>query len=357
MERSGSAGSESTIRPALARIFRAAPGRILIATFSSNIHRIQQILSLASEFGRYVVLVGRSMTVNTRIAAERGYLEVPPGILVDIKDMNGLPDDKVLLLSTGSQGEPMSALSLMAYERHKYLKVKQGDLLVFSSRFIPGNEKAINHIINEFSRRGADVEYEKVSHVHVSGHAASEELRSIMRIVRPHYFMPVHGEYRHLRRHARMAVEEGIPQERVLVAQDGDMIEISREGMKVVDHVELKRVFVDGKGVGDVGTEVLRERRVLSEVGLVTVVLAVQGGTGEVVSGPEVFSRGLTYEELEPELLDGTRQAVERLIAGLDLGDPEEWEEVRDQIRLAVRRHINRILRRKPLVQTIILQI
>lgn len=357
VEREGTTGSERSIRPELEKIFRRAKGRILVATFASNIHRMQQIFDLSEELGRQVVLVGRSMEANAAIASERGYLRIPRGILVDMKELDALPDDRVTILSTGSQGEPLSTLSLMAFDRHKYLKAKPGDLLVLSSRFIPGNEKAINTIINEFCRRGADVEYEGISHVHVSGHAQRDELRALIRLVQPRYFIPAHGEYRHLRRHARLAKEEGIPEERVLVLEDGDLVELSWDKATVLERLPLKRVFVDGKGVGDVGNEVLRDRRVLSEVGMVIVAIAIAKETGEIVSGPEVFSRGVTYQDTEPELIDGTRKAVEAVLADLDPRTSGDWEEAREQIRLAARRHVNRSLGRRPVVQTLVLEV
>lgn len=357
VENKGTTLSESMIRPAFETIFREARGRILIATFSSNIHRIQQVLNLAAEFDRKVVLVGRSMVSNTRIASDRGYLTIPTGILVDMKEMDSLQDDRVTVLSTGSQGEPMSALSLMASDRHKYLKVKQGDVVVLSSRFIPGNEKAINQIINEFCRHGARVMYDKVSDVHVSGHASSEELRYLIRLVRPGCFIPVHGEYRHLLRHAQLAVEEGVPPERVLVAQNGDLIEVSSEGAAIVEQLDVGRVFVHGKGVGDIGHNVLRDRRTLSEVGLVTVVVAIREETGELLCGPELSSLGVTFEEVEPELMEGARIALEERLAEIDPRGASQWEGARDEIRLAVRRYVNRTLGRKPLVQTIIVKI
>jgi ribonuclease J len=229
--------------------------------------------------------------------------------------------------------------------------------LVLSSRFIPGNERQISYIINEFSRRGARVEYQKISHVHVSGHANREELRTLIRLVRPRYFIPVHGEYRHLASHARLAMEEGIPEERVLVVQDGDLVELSEDRAEVVERVELQRIYVDGTGVGDVGREVLRDRRILSEVGLVTVVFGVDKRSGKVLAGPEIFSRGVTYEELEPELIEGVRRAVIDELEQLNPGTLEAWEESREPIRLAARRYVNRQLKRKPLVQTIILPI
>ena len=249
----------------------------------------------------------------------------------------------------------MSALSLMASDRHKYLSVKPGDVVVFSSRFIPGNEKAINQIINEFCRRGARALYEKISQVHVSGHASEEELRYLIRLVKPRYFIPIHGEYRHLLRHAGLAVDEGIPQERVLVVQNGDLVEISRDRAQVLERLEVGRVFVHGKGVGDVGNDVLRDRRVLSEVGIVTVVLGVQVESGRLISGPQLHSTGVTFKEVESELLDIIEGAVKDRIAELRPGTREEWEESREEIRLVVRRQVNRILGRKPLVQTVIL--
>lgn len=357
VERKGSTRSESMIRPAFESIFKTASGRILIATFSSNIHRVQQVLELAEEFGRKVVLVGRSMAANTRIASERGYLRIPQGILIDMRYLESLPDEKVTVLSTGSQGEPMSAFSLMAFDRHKYLKVKPGDVIVLSSRFIPGNEKAINHIINEFSRRGARVLYEKVADVHVSGHASEEELRYLIRLVHPRYFIPVHGEYRHLLRHAAIAVDEGIPADRVLVAQNGDFVELSEQGANVLEQFDVGRVFVHGKGVGDIGHDVLRDRRLLSEVGLVTVAVAVDRESGRLVSGPELSSLGVTFEEVEPELLEGVRSALKDRLAELDPRDHDEWETSKEDIRLLVRRQINRVLGRKPLVTTVILYI
>jgi ribonuclease J len=356
VENKGTTLSESMIRPAFERIFREAKGRLLIATFSSNIHRIQQMLSLSQEFGRKVVLVGRSMAGNAKIASERGYLSIPPGILVDMKDMDALPDDKITVLSTGSQGEPMSALSLMALDRHKYLRVKPGDVVVLSSRFIPGNERAINQIINEFSRRGAGVMYEKVSDVHVSGHASEEELRYLIRLVQPRHFIPIHGEYRHLLRHRQIAIEEGVGPERTLLAQDGDLIEISDDGVKIVDQFDARRIFVHGKGVGEVGHDVLRDRRVLSEVGMVTVVVVVAFDSGDLLAGPELYSVGVTFDEVEPELLEGARIALEERLAEIDPRTFAQWENAREDIRLAVRRYINRLLGRKPLVQTIILQ-
>jgi ribonuclease J len=357
VERKGTTLSESKIRPAFEQIFRKSSGRILIATFSSNIHRVQQILNLSREFDRNVVLVGRSMAANAKIAAERGFLEIPEGLLVDMKDLETLPDENVTVLSTGSQGEPMSAMSLMAYDRHKYLKVKPGDVVVLSSRFIPGNEKAINHIINEFSRRGARVMYEKVADVHVSGHASEEELRYLIRLVHPRSFIPVHGEYRHLLRHAHVAMEEGVSPDRVLIAQDGDLIELSDDGAEITEQVEIGKIFVHGKGVGEIAHNVLRDRRTLSEVGIVVVALVVNLATGALSGGPQLSSRGVTFEEIEPQILEDARIAMQQKLSELSPKTMEQWENAKDEIRLAVRRQVNRILGRKPLVETVIVYV
>jgi len=356
-EQGGATLSESMIRPAFETIFREAPGRILIATFSSNIHRIQQVLDLCFEMRRKVVLVGRSMVANTRIASERGYLDIPPDTVVEMKDLERLPPQKVTVLSTGSQGEPMSALALMALDKHKHLKIKPGDTVVLSSRFIPGNEKAINQIVNEFCRRGARVMYEKVSDVHVSGHASEEELRYLIRLVHPRYFVPIHGEYRHLLRHAHIAMEEGIPRDHVVVATDGDVIEISGQGISVARQLEAGRVFVHGKGVGDIGHNVLRDRRSLSETGLVMIALAISRESGRLAAGPEVHSIGVTFDEAAQELHDRVAREVADLLAGLDPRATEQWEAAKEEIRLAVRRCVNKTLGRKPLVKTVLLEV
>jgi len=356
-EQGGATLSESMIRPAFETIFREAPGRILIATFSSNIHRIQQVLDLCHEMKRKVVLVGRSMVANTRIANARGYLDIPPDTLMEMKDLGNMPDQRVTILSTGSQGEPMSALSLMALDKHKHLKINPGDTVVLSSRFIPGNEKAINQIINEFCRRGAQVMYEKVSNVHVSGHASEEELRYLIRLVRPSCFIPIHGEYRHLLRHGHIAIEEGVPKDHVLVATDGDMIEVSRDGIAVTKQLEAGRVFVHGKGVGDIGHNVLRDRRALSETGLIVVALGVSRETGKLASEPEVHSIGVTFEDAAQELHEGITRDLNELLSDLAPCTMEQWEAAKEEIRLVVRRCINKALGRKPVVKTVLLKV
>ncbi len=355
VERKGSTSSESMIRPEFERIFQESRGRILIATFSSNIHRMQQVLNVAEQFGRKVALLGRSMAANARIAAERGFLNIPPGLIVDIKDLEHLPDEQVTVLSTGSQGEPMSALSLMAGDRHKHVKVKPGDVMILSSRFIPGNEKAIHQIINEFARRGARVIYDKVSDVHVSGHASEDELRRLLQLVRPKCFIPVHGEYRHLLRHAQLAVEEGVAPENTFVALDGDLIEISESGISISERIPTCRVYVHGKGVGEIGSDTLRDRRCLGEVGIVVAALAVNAEKGELIAGPTLTSRGVTFEDMAPEILNAASDAVMERLRQLKPQTAEAWDAARDEVRLAIRRKVNKLLGRKPIVETLIL--
>jgi ribonuclease J len=245
----------------------------------------------------------------------------------------------------------------MASSRHKYLKVKHGDTIIFSSRFIPGNEKAINQLINGFCRLGADVMYEKIADVHVSGHASEKDLRALIRLAKPQHFIPIHGEYRHLLRHARIAIEEGVAVERVMVAQNGDLVQISRNGLELEAMFDIGRVFVHGKGVGDIGPDVLRERRNLSEVGIIIATIVVSEKTSKLLKVPELYSRGVTFQDVESELLDGARAAVMDCLNELAPETLVEWNAAKDAIRLAIRRHVNRTLGRKPLVQTILVTV
>ena len=241
--------------------FAEAPGRILVATFASHIHRIQQVLNLAAAGGRKVALLGRSMVANVAVASEMGYLKVPEGLLVSLEDLGGLPARKQVILSTGSQGETHSAVSLIAAGEHKYVEVGPGDLVIFSSRVIPGNERVIGRAINALLKRGAEVLWEDVAFVHVSGHASQEDLEQMITLTRPKYFMPVHGEYRHLLQHSRLAEKAGVPRDQIFLVEDGLGLELSKSGARVLGGYPAGRVFVDGKGIGDVGQVVLRDRQ------------------------------------------------------------------------------------------------
>lgn len=357
VEKEGFTLSEREIGVNLENIFGKCKGRIIVAAFSSNIHRVQQVLDSADKFGRKVVLNGRSMVANARIARTLGYLKVSDGLIVDFKELDALPHQRVVLLTTGSQGEPMSALTRMAMDNHKQIKVTEGDTVILSSKFIPGHEKAITTMMNHLYRRGADVIYEKVSEVHVSGHASQEELKIMLNMTKPKYFMPVHGEYRHLVLHGRLAEKVGIPRANIFIAEDGDVVEFSREGAARCGRVESGRVFVDGKGVGDVGAMVLKDRSHLSQDGMVLAVVALNGSTGEVIYGPEIITRGLIFEEEAADLIAGAKNVIMETLAGIGTEAKTEQLEVKEEIRRALKRFFNKALDRRPVILPVIIEI
>ena len=357
VEKEGYTLSEREIGYNLEEIFRKCTGRIIVAAFSSNIHRVQQVMDAAEKFGRKVVLNGRSMVANSRIAKALGYLKVSDDLLVDLRDLDSLAHDKVVLLTTGSQGEPMSALTRMAMDNHKQIKVTKGDTVILSSKFIPGHEKAISTMMNHLYRRGADVIYEKVSEVHVSGHASREELKIILNMVKPKFFMPVHGEYRHLVLHGRLAQTVGIPEANIMLAEDGDAVELTPESITKAGKVEYGRVFVDGKGVGDVGEMVLKDRGHLAEGGMVLAVVAMNSSTGEIVYGPEIITRGLMLEEDRPGLLEGARAVVVEALGGVSMEAKMEQLEVKEEVRRSLRRFFNKALERRPVILPVIIEI
>ncbi len=357
VEKEGYSLSEREIGRNLEEIFRRCDGRIIVAAFSSNIHRIQQVIDAAARHKRRVVLNGKSMVANSRIAHALGYLKYPEGLMADLRDIDSIPHNEVVLLTTGSQGEPMSALTRMAMDNHKQIKVRKGDTVILSSKFIPGHEKAISTMMNHLYRRGADVIYEKVSEVHVSGHASQEELKIMLNMVRPKYFIPVHGEYRHLVLHARLA-SRLIPQENVIIAEDGDVVEFAPEGGFVrAGRVESGRVFVDGKGVGDVGEMVLKDRNHLAQDGMVLALVAINATTGGMVYGPEIVTRGVVFEEGRPGLIEEARKVVIEALNALNAEVKTEQLEIKEEVRRALRRYFNRTLERKPVILPMIIEI
>jgi ribonuclease J len=355
--RPGRTGSETEVGAALRGRFETASGRIIVATFASHIHRIQQVMELAASCSRKIGLLGRSMAANVAVAAELGYLKVPDDVLWSLEDLVELPADRQVILSTGSQGEPNSALALMAAGEHKHFAVGEGDLVIFSSRVIPGNERVIGRLINALLRRGAEVLWEDVAFVHVSGHASQDDLRDMLELTRPRYFMPVHGEYRHLLQHARLAAETGIPAERIFLVEDGLGLELSPSGARVLGPYPAGRVFVDGKGIGDVGSVVLRDRQILAEAGIVVVALTIDRVTGTIVAGPEIASRGFVYMKESDELMAEVKDAVRDAIAQRQ--DPEvlDRELFGALVRSAVRRFINQRFQRKPIVIPVIMDV
>jgi ribonuclease J len=307
--------SEVEVGRALEDIFGAARQRIIVACFASHVHRVQQILDAAARLGRQVALVGRSMVRNMRVAGDLGYLRIPPGLLVPVEDLNELDPARTVVLSTGSQGEPYSALTLMAGRDHRWVRIEPGDTVVLSSSLIPGNEAAVYRTINDLARLGADVYHKGNARVHVSGHAAQGELTLLLTTLRPRNFLPVHGEYRHLAQHARLAEAAGVPRERILVCEDGAMVELVGGVARRIGEVRAGMVFVDGLGVGDVGDAVLRDRRKLGGEGFVHVLVTIEAQTGKVLAGPDIVTRGFVYE---PESGDLIEEAKARVLDALE---------------------------------------
>ncbi|MBI5197754.1 MAG: ribonuclease J, partial [Nitrospirae bacterium] len=353
-EKEGHTLSEREVGRAFEQIFVQARKRIIVATFASNIHRIQQIMDVAARFGRKVILSGRSMENNVRIASELGYLTYHPEVKAEMDDLPQLSADQVVLITTGSQGEPMSSLTRLAMNDHKQIRVEEGDTVVLSARMIPGNERAISQVINHLFRRGANVIYEPVSDVHVSGHAYREEQKMMLSLVRPRYFIPIHGEYRHLVCHARLAEEMKVPKENILILEDGDVARFTPEGGRKEGRVKSGRVFVDGKGIGDVGNIVLRDRQHLGSDGILIVLLGIEQATGEIASGPEIVSRGFVFEEESAELLQELRGVVCQLIADLDPEIKMDGSAVKARIAQTLKKYLVKKMARKPMIIPII---
>jgi ribonuclease J len=358
VERAGYSLSETEIKKNLEEIFRNCPGRIILSTFSSNIQRIREVVQLTEQAGRKLYLNGRSMVTAIRLAGELGYLRLPPDLVVDSSDLSNLSKEKLVVLTTGSQGEPLSALSLMASNRHKWLQIEVGDTVVFSSRFIPGNEKAIFGIINALYRKGARVIYDPIARVHVSGHASREELKLMIHLTRPEYFVPIHGEFRHLVQHLDLAREVGVSSEKGLLAEDGDVFAIGDRGMVREGSVASGRIYVDGKGVGDVGEAVLRDRQHLSEDGLVVALVILNKANGEIVSGPELFSRGFVFEGEETRMMMEARHVIVNALRELrQAPEGEPPDDMEGEIRGALRRHFWRSIRRRPMIMPIVVEL
>jgi len=357
VEREGYTLSEKTVGDAFGEIFPKCTGRIIVAAFSSSIHRVQQVADVAARCGRKILLNGRSMVKNVQIARDLGYLTIADSQLMDLKELPFLPPDQVCIISTGSQGEPMSALTRIAMDDHKQIKLAKGDTVVLSSRVIPGNERTISELINHLYRRGAQVFYERVSEVHVSGHASQEELKLMINTVKPRFFIPIHGEYRHLHKHIELAQKVGIPEERCILATNGDAIYFYSDTAAVIEKVETGRVFVDGKGVGDVGSVVLKDRKHLSEDGMVVIIIGINQTTGAVIHGPDIISRGFVYEDESREYLEEARGIVAAALEELNAEMRCENEVVVTAVRQALRRFFKKTVARKPVILPMIIEL
>lgn len=357
-ERAGYTPSERVVGESFASLFRQAENkRIIVATFSSNLPRIQQIISASARDGRKVAVSGRSMINVVNIAQELGYLHIPEGLLIDIDAINHYPKDKVTLITTGSQGEPMSALSRMAFSDHRKVEVGPDDYIIISATPIPGNEKTVSKVVNELMRRGCVVVYEKMYDVHVSGHACQEELKIIHSLTRPKFFIPVHGEQKHLYKHAALAHSLGMPKKNVLITDIGKTIELTADKMEIVGSVPAGRVLVDGLGVGDVGSIVLRDRRHLAEDGLIVVVVTVDSVSGEVVSGPDIVTRGFVYVRESEMLIDEIRDTARRAFEDARRMPRCDWSTMKTRVRDDLSRMLFQKTKRSPMILPIIMEV
>jgi ribonuclease J len=339
------------------RIITGSSGRVIVALFASNIARIQVILDIAKANGKKIIFDGRSIEASVRIAREMGYLDITDDKIIQIDEIADYGDEEIIIITTGTQGEPMSALARMSAGTHKQIKIKKGDTVVLSSKFIPGNEKAIAKIINNLYRKGADVIYEKISDIHVSGHAFREELKLMIKLTQPRYFIPVHGEYRHLILHSRLAKEVGIPKENILLAENGQIVEFDKKGGRVNGRVSTGRVLIDGKGVGDVGRSVLKERRVLSEEGMVAVTMAFDEETGVVVYGPEIVSRGFVFETESGYLLEDAQCVILEIVEEVTPDVANRVDKIRSKIKTALRQYFFFTIGRRPVILPFIIEV
>jgi len=358
VEKEGQTISDEVIGKTLENIITKSTGRVIVALFASNIARIQQVVNIIKSGNRKIIFNGRSIELSVKVASELGMLHIPDGMEIDVDHIDQYAPHEILIITTGSQGEPMSALTRMSVDRHKQIKVEKGDTVILSSKFIPGNEKAIAKIINNLFRKGADVIYEKISEIHVSGHAFRDELKKMIGLTQPKYFIPIHGELRHLVHHARLAEESGIPENRVLMAENGQIIEFDQNGGRINGNVTTSRILVDGKGVGDVGRRVLKERRHLSEEGLVVVTLALDEETGFVVYGPEITSKGFVFELETGHIIEDAKCVVLEIIEDVSLLEPAKRVEVlRKRLHQSLREYFNFTMKRRPLILPFILEV
>lgn len=357
VEAEGYTISEQTVADSLQAVCEASRGRVIVALFASNVARIQQIVDIAEKRGSKLIFSGRSVEMTVSIATKLGFLKVPVGMEIDVKDVELYPPHKIVMLTTGSQGEPMSALARIAAGSHRHIKIEKNDTVILSSKMIPGNEKAISNIINSLYKLGANVVYERTANVHVSGHAYQEELKMMIRLTKPQYFIPIHGEYRHLVHHARLAASVSIPKDRIILAENGQVIAFENNKGRIVGKVSTGRVLVDGKGVGDVGRSVLKERQMLSEDGLVVVTIVFDEETGIIMYGPEIVSRGFVFWTATGHLLDDAQCVILEVIEEVGPDAPHRIDVIRSKIQKALRQYFNFTIKRRPIIVPVIMEL
>ncbi len=357
-ERPGATMSERKVGESFESLFHmGGDKRIIIATFASNVHRIQQIMDCAARTGRKVAIFGRSMVNVTTMAMELGYLKAPEGLLIDVEEMNRYPASEMVLITTGSQGEPMAALSRMASGEHRQVSVGEGDFIIISANPIPGNEKTVSRVVNDLMKLGAEVIYERMYEVHVSGHACQDELRIVQGLVKPHIFMPVHGEYKHLKKHANLARSMGMPEENIVIGEIGDVIEFKNGAAHIAGQVPSGSVMVDGLGVGDVGSIVLRDRARLAEDGLIVAIAAIDSRTGAIASGPDIVSRGFVYVREAEELMKDSRRVVKDALAYCNEHNIHEWGQMKNRVKDDLSQFLYQKTKRSPMILPVIMEV
>jgi ribonuclease J len=355
--RKGYTDSEQTLSSVMQNIFRNNESRIIVATFASNVHRIQTIIDTAVQFRRKVALSGRSMLRVLELAVDLGYIKIPANVMVDLNEISRIPDRKLVIITTGSQGEPMSALARMSNKDHRSVSIKKGDTIILSSTPIPGNEKTVSNVVNKLYAMGAEVLYSDIADIHVSGHACQQELKLMLSLIKPRHFMPVHGEYRHLHQHAQIAEDLGVPSKNIFLMENGQMLEMDQQ--KVVlskERAEAEPVFVDGLGVGDIGEVVLRDRRLLSESGLIIVVASLDASTGSVAAGPDIISRGFVYVKENEDLIDEVKAVAASRLATFEGRGRGDRSLMKNAVREELRGFIYRKTKRSPVILTIFME-
>ena len=357
VERPGYTMSEKIVGESLCRIFGKSKGRIIVATFASNIHRIQQIIDAAAMYGRKVAVSGRSMENIVQVAIELGYIKIEKENLVSIDQINKYNNDEIVIITTGSQGEPMSALARMATSEHRKVNIVSGDTIIISATPIPGNEKLVSRVIDQLFKKGAEVVYGSSEAVHVSGHACQEELKLMQTLVRPKYFIPVHGEYRHLKQHGELANSIGVPKSNILIPEIGDVIEVTRNSIKKSGSVISGQIFVDGLGVGDVGNIVIRDRKHLSQDGILTVLVTLSKENKAIIAGPDIISRGFVYVRESEKLMDEARDIVRNVFAKCEEQKITDWSTLKSTVRDELRSFLYEKTKRKPMILPIIMEI
>ena len=357
VERPGYTKSERCVGASFDALFRGCDQRIIVTTFASNVDRIQQVISVAAKYGRKVAVTGRSMENALRVSTELGYMNIPEGTLVDVNHIKGLPKNKVCIITTGSQGETMSALTRMAFSTHKQVDIQAGDRVILSASAIPGNENSIGNVINELYRKGAEVVNERAGELHVSGHACADELKIIHALVKPKFFIPVHGEQRHLKIHAKLAREMGMAPNHIIISDIGRVIELTPKTCKLGGTVTAGKVFVDGSGVGDVGSVVLRDRRHLAQDGMVVVVVSMSGEDGALVSGPDIITRGFVYVKESEGLMDELRQVALDAILDVDTRYATDWSAIKQSIKGDLSNYLYKKTKRSPMILPVIMEV